>query len=228
MAGSFFVTRSFLLLVAASLLAISSGSASGDSGKLEAAGPFADKNGSEALRNAVEAKGHRVILSDGSILCEIWLRKQVTTKAKGDVAGAIYTELPESTLVGVISFPKDARDYRGQQVKAGSYTLRYTIHPADGNHLGISVYRDFLVLSPVSADQSPEASFKFEDLMKLSARTLGSVHPSPISLVSPEGLKSVPGVETNDHGNLVFAARIKTQSGAEMPIAFVVKGEAEQ
>ncbi|HYP28102.1 MAG TPA: hypothetical protein VE262_15410, partial [Blastocatellia bacterium] len=115
-----------------------------------------------------------------------------------------------------------------QQVKAGAYTLRYALHPADGNHLGISVYRDFLVMSPVGADQNPDAALKFDELMKLSAKTLGSVHPSPISLVSPEGLKNSPGVETNDHGNLVFVARVKTQSGADMPIAFVVKGEAEQ
>lgn len=220
--------RSFKLLSILLLLAAAPFGAAADSGKLEATGAFTDQAASEALRNAVEPKGHRVILSDGTTLCDIWLRKQVTTKAKGDLAGAIYTELPESALVGVISFPKDARDYRGQQVKAGAYTLRYTVHPADGNHLGISVYRDFLVLSPVSADQNPDAVLKFEELMKLSAKTLGSVHPSPISLVSPGGMKNAPGVETNDHGNLVFAGRIKTQSGAEMPVAFVVKGEAEQ
>jgi len=228
MSGSFSVARSFKLLAALVLFTTGSAIASAHSGKLEATGAFADQTASEALRNAVEAKGHRVILSDGSILCDIWLRKQVGTKGKGDLAGAIYTELPESALVGVISFPKDTHDYRGQQVKAGSYTLRYTVHPADGNHLGISAYRDFLVLSPVNADQNPDAVLKFDELMKLSARTLGSVHPSPLSLVSAQGVKTVPGVETNDHGNLVFAARIKTQAGAEMPLAFVVKGEAEQ
>lgn len=217
-----------MLLSILFLLVVASPGASANEGKLEAAGAFTDQAASEALRNAVEPKGHRVVMKDGSTLCDIWLRKQVATKAKGDVSGAIYTELPDSALVGVISFPKDARDYRGQQVKAGAYTLRYALHPADGNHLGISVYRDFLVMSPVGADQNPDAALKFDELMKLSAKTLGSVHPSPISLVSPEGLKNSPGVETNDHGNLVFVARVKTQSGADMPIAFVVKGEAEQ
>jgi hypothetical protein len=210
------------------LLALAPVGAAADGDKLEAAGAFADQSASEALRSSLEPKGHRVVLGDGTTLCEIWLRKQIPTRARASVAGAFYTELPESAFVGVISFPKGARDYRGQQVKAGAYTLRYTVHPSDGNHLGISVYRDFLVLSPVGADENPGAVLNFEELMKLSAKTLGSVHPSPISLVSPEGLKSVPGVATNDHGNLIFAARVKTEAGSEMPIAFVVKGQAEQ
>lgn len=193
--------------------------------KVEEIGAFADQDASEALRKALEPKGYRVTL-DGGAYCDIWLRGKVPTQAKTDVSGAIYTEIPETAVVGVISFAKDTTDFRGQAVKAGAYTLRYALHPADGNHMGISAYRDFLLLVPVAADQNPDTTFKFDELMKMSARASGTNHPAPIDLVSPEG--RAPGVSKGDHEHTVFAGKLKTQAGKELPIAFVIKGVAEQ
>src|SRR5262249_16624520 len=128
-------------------------------------------------------------------------------------------------LVGVINFPKGARDYRGQAIKPGAYTLRYAVHPADGNHLGISPIRDFLMMIPIAVDQNPDATFKFEELAKMSGKASGTNHPGILSLVSPES--KGPSVSTNEHGNLVLSAAIKAASGA-MPFAVIVKGIAEQ
>ena len=197
-----------------------------EEGKLEPTGAFADSSASEALKKVLEPKGHRVTLSDGTVLCEIWLSTAVTT-GKNDAQGAGYTWLPESTLVGVITFPKAATDFRKQNIKAGSYTLRSALNPVDGNHLGISPIRDFLLLTPVAADLDPTAKYKFEDLTEMSRKTTGSNHPSPMSLVSPDGISTWPSLFEDENRHLVFAARVKT-SGTESPIAFVVKGVAEQ
>ena len=197
-------------------------------GKLDQVGAFSDPGASESVKSGLEEKGFRVILADGAPLCDIWLRRSLPLRSKTDVPGAIYTEIPDSSFIGVISFPKPTTDFRGQAVKAGTYTVRYSLHPTDGNHMGISPVRDFLVLVPVAADQDANARIKFEDLMKLSSKTVGANHPAPLSLVSAEGISSVPGVSQNDHGHVVFAAKIKTASGAEKPIAFIVKGIAEQ
>jgi hypothetical protein len=142
--------------------------------------------------------------------------------------GATYTEIADSALLGVLSFPKGGKDFRGQAIKPGAYTLRYALHPTDGNHMGISPYRDFLLLVPVASDQSADAQIKFEDLMKMSAKSSGTNHASPLSLVAPEGKTDSPAVTENEHGHVVFSAKIKTASGAELPIAFIVKGVAEQ
>ncbi|HEV8482428.1 MAG TPA: hypothetical protein VGV87_02625 [Blastocatellia bacterium] len=213
-----------LLLVVAAL----SLSASAQGSKVETIGAFADQGASESVRSALEAKGYRVTSADGSIVCEIWLRSAVPTQPKKDVSGAIYTELGDATVVGVVSLPKGGNDYRGQGIKSGVYTLRYALHPTDGNHMGISTYRDFLLLVPVAADPDVSATFKFEDLAKMSAKSAGTNHPTPFSLVSPEAAKSAPSVSENEHGHLVFAAKLKTRGGGEMPIAFIVKGIAEQ
>src|SRR2546430_15839882 len=82
----------------------------------------------------------RISFADGAY-CDIWLRAAVPG-GKTDAAGAVYTWIGDSTLIGVITFARATTDFRGQSVKPGSYTLRYAVHPADGNHLGISPIRD--------------------------------------------------------------------------------------
>jgi hypothetical protein len=200
-------------------------SARADGGKVESIGPFADQSASESVRKSFEPKGYRVTLADGTPLCEIWLRNGVPA-AKSE-AGTAYAKLGDSSLVGAISFLKDASDFRGQAIKAGVYTLRHALHPADGNHLGISQVRDFLLLTPVTVDQNADAEYKFEELAKMSAKASGTNHPAVLSLVLSES-KPAPALVENEHGHLVFVTKIRMQQGAEMPIAFVLKGVAEQ
>jgi hypothetical protein len=197
-----------------------------DGGKIESVGAFSDQGASESVRKALEPKGSRVTLPDGTVVCEIWLRTAIPV-GKTEAPGAVYKSLSESSLIGVITFAKPASDFRGQSVKPGAYTLRYALHPADGNHLGISPVRDFLLLIPIAVDQNADAQYKFEELVKMSAKASGTNHPAVISLVSPEG-RPAPALVENEHGHLVFATKIKAQSGADVPVAFVVKGVAEQ
>jgi hypothetical protein len=140
--------------------------------------------------------------------------------------GAVYTTLGESVLVGVIRFARATTDFRGQAVKPGVYTLRYAVHPADGNHLGISPIRDFLALVPIAMDPNPDAQPKFEELMKMSAKVAGTNHPAVISLVQAEG-GAAPKLD-QEGSHVIFSTKIKSQSGSDVPIAFVVKGIAEQ
>lgn len=213
------------LIVLILAIAISSFAANG---KVEPIDAFSDQSAPESIKKSLEAKGSRVTLTDGAIVCEIWLRSGLASGSKSETQGAAYTGLSVSAMVGVINFPKTSSDFRGQAIKAGAYTMRYAVHPLDGNHLGISPIRDFLVLIPVSADQNPETEYKFDDLMKMSMKASGTNHPAVISLASADPNQSPPSVSENEHGHLIFAAKLKTQSAAEMTIAFVVKGRAEQ
>jgi len=209
------------LLIVALLL---SASALGQGSKLEATGALADPGASDALKKALDSKGTRITVGDGPY-CDIWLRAALPA-GKSDAQGAVYTSLGESVLVGVITFAKPTTDFRGQAVKAGTYTLRYAVHPADGNHLGISPIRDFLAMVPIAMDQNPDAQPKFEDLMKMSAKVAGTNHPAIISLIQPDG-SSTPKV-SQEGSHVIFSTSIKTQSGAAMPIGFIVKGIVEQ
>jgi hypothetical protein len=195
-------------------------------GKIETLGGFTDSSVSEAVKKAIDSKGYRIILDDDSVLCEIWLRKNVPEQAKKDTSGALYSQLAESTLVGVISFSQATTDYRGQAIKVGTYTLRYELMPNDGNHLGVAPNRDFLLLVPAASDADPDAAFKFDELLNLSRKATGTRHPGPLSLV--QGEAAAPAVSKDDEDHWIFSAGVKLASGGELPFALVVKGTAPQ
>jgi hypothetical protein len=219
------MSRRFLpLLIAIALIASASTFAADN--KIEQIGAYSESGASEALKKALDPKGWRLSLADGAY-CDIWLRASVAA-GKTDQPGAVYTSLGESTLIGAITFVKATTDFRGQSIKPGSYTLRYEIHPTDGNHMGISPIRDFLVMLPVTLDIDPDAKFKFEELTKSSTKVTGTNHPGVLSLVQIDAAPSVPKVEADESNHIVFSAALKSQSGSVIPIAFIVKGRAEQ
>jgi hypothetical protein len=197
------------------------------SGKVESIGPLTDGGVPEAVRQVVDSKGYRLIMDDPAPACEVWIRKGVPAQTKKDAEGVAYSQLAESTLVGVAHFPQAAADFRGHRIAAGFYTLRYELMPDDGNHLGAAPNRDFLLLIPAASDADPNATFKFQDLVAMSARTTGTKHPSPLSL-SPADSGTTPKILKDDQDHWIFSARIKLASGEELPFALVVKGTAQQ
>lgn len=110
---------------------------------------------------------------------------------KGSSAPA-WTDVEEGSFVGAVRISADFRDIRGRIVKPGVYTLRYGIQPENGDHLGTSPYRDFLLLSPTSLDTDP-APRGHNGTVDVSKRTVGGSHPAPLSLdppVTADGLLS--------------------------------------
>ena len=196
------------------------------SGKIENLGSLTESSVPDAIRQTLEAKGYRVLLDDGSAVCELWLRKGVPAQPKKDSADVIYTQLAESTLIGVLHLPKAGSDFRGQAIPAGFYTLRYALIPDDGNHLGVAPNRDFLLLLPAASDADPNALFKFQDLVALSRTATGTKHPGPLSLVAPAG--NGRGISKDNQDHWVFAASLKLASGEDLPLSLVVKGTAQQ
>jgi hypothetical protein len=190
------------------------------SGKVESVGALTEASVPETIRGALEPQGYRVTLADGSTV-ELWLRKQVPS-GKGD---GIYS-IAESALVGVIHFSKATQDYRGQALPAGYYNLRYELQPSDGDHLGTSPTRDFLLLIPPASDADPEKTYKFEEIVALSRRIPGGRHPAPLNMPAATG-KTAPSVFDDDEGRTALVAKMKTSAG-DVTFALVVQGSAPQ
>ena len=134
----------------------------------------------------LEKTGYRVLLPNGSAACEIWFRKSLPIADKPIAEGAAY-RFAESELIGVVRFAKVTADFRGQQIKAGSYTMRYELSPNDGNHLGVSVNRDFVLVLPLDVDKDPQATYNLDQLVALSSQASRTQHAAPMALVSPGG-----------------------------------------
>ena len=216
-------TRKFsalFLLVLSSLLAAAQA-------KLEKIPSLSDASVPGAIRAALDAGGSRLVRPDGSVLCEIWLRKSLPVGRVAAAKGAAYPEMSESALLGVISFPNGGKDFRGQAVKPGLYTMRYELLPEDGNHLGVAPTRDFVLLLAASAETDPSAQYDFAQLVKLSALAAETNHPAAFVLLAPE-TGDVPRTYQNPDGFQVFAGAIHTDGGKNVPIALVVKGQTEQ
>lgn len=195
-------------------------------GKVESLGALTDSSVADSVRSGLENKGYRITLEDGSVACELWFMKGIAGQSK-EVAGAVYSELAESTLVGVLHFSQPGSDYRGQPIASGYYTLRYELLPNDGNHLGAAANRDFLLLVPAAADKDPATNPKPAEVIELSRKASGTHHPAPLSLVQPDNSPS-PSVTKAEEDHWIFTGTTKLASGREMTIALVVKGQAQQ
>lgn len=210
----------FLLLLAFSSIAFA------EDYKVESIGALTEAKVAEAMRKAVEEKGLRVVDAKGKAICEIWFRKDIPT-GKDDIPGAIFSQIPEGTFMGVINFPANTNDFRGQGVKAGWYTLRSALILQDGNHLGVSPARDFFLICPAADDKDPDTAMKMDELLKLSRAAIGSGHPSPWYFqAATSAEKDLPRIVKNEHEHIILETRLTTKSGP-LAIGLIVVGRTE-
>lgn len=175
-----------------------------------------------ALASRLDPQGAEVS-SGGSPLCNVWVLKSVATvPSTSSEPDILYGNLQVGELVGVMQVLAPAEDFRHQKVQPGVYTLRYGQIPQDGNHMGVSQYRDFLLLGPVAADTKPDAVLGFDDLVALSRKTLTSGHPAVLSLIpANSSVKTPPAVFNDDSGDEVVQFDLPEQ-GAAKPMALVI------
>lgn len=204
--------RPALLSAVALALAVASGPSAHAAGKVETIGAFSG-TAPDWVKAALEPQGYRATLSDGTVANEVWFRKD-------------FPGLNTSALVGVITFPKDGQDFRGQKVNAGTYTLRYAKIPEDGDHLGASPTPTFALLIPIANDDSAAENLTFKQVAKMSAKTSGTNHPAPMNLADVSAQKEFPAVATNGMGHEVLFVKLKGAAG-EVPLGLVVKGRTE-
>lgn len=179
----------------------------------------------------------RASLAPGSInvtgpngpYCEIWLRKDIPAAATANSAlGVTYGALVDGSLIGAIHIDVAVKDFRNQAIQPGTYTLRYGLQPVDGNHQGVSDYRDYLLLGPPDADTAT-ANLADNDMYAMSRKASRAGHPSVWSLVpgdsAPAALPGVSHDTSNGFWIVFFKAPV---GGASVTLGLVIFGHAEQ
>ena len=189
-------------------------------------GPFKVAPGKDAPPAALAAPIKDALAPDGLTLTDasgkphakLWLRKAVPASAKpGAPNGAIlFPFLGEGELLGVVEMTAEGHDARDQSVAPGVYTLRYGLQPVNGDHLGVSPNRDYLLLLPAAKDQSA-APLEKKPLEKTSAEAAGSNHPAIHFLVAAPKGKAEPSVIHDE---------MKNFWGVVLPLSVTVKGAA--
>lgn len=185
------------------------------------------------VRETLAQDGVRIVGSEGPLL-DLWLRSPLPLVAeKSRAPGVAYPALEEGTLAGVLRVHRRHGDYRKQQIPPGVYTLRYARHPVNGAHMGVSAYRDFLLLLQASDDSDP-AVLPYGVVVALSSKASGTGHPSTWGLVEPEDdPETMPGlVHWGDEGLWMLYVKVSARSSGgsshELSLVLVVAGHAPE
>lgn len=175
---------------------------------------------SAALAPALSKEGVQVLKEDGSVLCEMWF---VTALPSGGAAeeSASFAGTPHGALLGVARFPTRHSDRRGQTIKPGVYSMRYSLFPLNGDHQGVSPQRDFILFVPVAIDTNAAVRPDYETLMNMSRKASGTPHPLVLSFWKDES-GAAPGIEAAGDSDRILHTRI----GA-VPAAIIVAGRYE-
>ncbi len=178
------------------LLAASRGAAGQEALKVESRKQAPPTAVSTEITGALEGQSIRIQDDKGEPFAEIWLRRATpgTDKPTGPKGAIQFPFLADGELLGVLEFAREGHDYRDQPVPKGVYTMRYGLQPVNGDHLGVSTYRDYILLLPATRDKglAPPARKQLEER---SSEAAGTNHPASfLLLMAPPGSKPEPAV----------------------------------
>lgn len=173
-----------------------------------------------AFASALQPQGVKILGPGGSVYCEVWFRTKLPAGPKS-TDDAVTLSIPQGTLLGVIRFAEAAQDRRGQPLKAGTYTMRYSQYPVNGDHQGVAPQRDFALLVRAGDDTDPSATPAFDALVALSAKASGTPHPAVLSIRNSSSDKFPNFSKQNDHDWV-----LDTKVG-DLPISIILAGKVE-
>jgi hypothetical protein len=216
-------------LAAATLLFAAPISFAADKLTVKVADADPPKDLGDAVRAVLDNKAMTVSDDKGKVICTVWARKSLESKATAEQAkaGLKYAQVEETTVVGAVQFPEDWRDYRKQKIKPGVYTLRLSMQPEDGDHQGTAPFNDFCLLAPAALDKAPDL-MEVKDMHELSAKTIGRKHPAMMLLFPNPKPAEAPAVEAKPKDHWVLSYRIPATAGDQkthLGFSLVVVGE---
>jgi hypothetical protein len=222
-------SRLLLLFLAFSVLTVATASAAPGVKTLEKSPPGVAKK----IAALLDKEGYEVSGEDKTV-CRIWFVKNVNVDADFKPKLSVKYPFKPGELVGVLQVAEKSgfTDFRAAELAAGTYTLRYGQQPQDGNHIGTSATRDFLLAVPAKKDTSPEPMASADELNQKSAEASGSAHPAILSMLPVEKAGEKPQLtHDEDHDfwiltlNISVKAKDKTK---DLPIRFVVIGHSDE
>lgn len=184
-------------------------------------GPAVPDGVPDAVKELVRAEGIAVKNPEGKVTAQYWTREKPFEGTPAAGFGIRMETIPEGALIALANFPDGDSDYREQPIPAGLYTVRFSLHPEDGNHMGVASSRDFAVLTPVDKDTEPAKNFPFDQLVELT-KLVGNAHPTIVRLEMAE-TSDTPNLREGEAEHWILELDV-----AGEPVGFVVHGHSEE
>ena len=118
------------------------------------------------------------------------------------------------------------KEIRGKTVTPGVYTLRFALQPQNGDHLGVSPFREYLLISPAAADTDAKP-LGFDGVVAISKQTTGASHPAALSLDPPVASAAPLSTYTNEMDLKGIVFEVKTAAGGSLKFGLILLGVIE-
>lgn len=187
---------------------------------------------SQQIVDQLAPKALRIKKGASRTLCEIWLCKSWPVKADFNPTAELLYPLKVGELLGVARYRNKGSDFRDQEIAKGVYTIRYAKQPEDGNHIGTSDTRDFLLLLRAE-DDTESAPLDEQEMIDRSIEAADTAHPAMLSLLASDDDddQALPAIYHDQERDLwIVRASNKSRAGektAELIIEFVVVGHTD-
>ncbi len=176
-------------------------------------------------------EGITVVGPDGPV-CDIWFGKDISVPAEFNPTLTVKYPFASGQFLGALRVHASGgfTDFRGQELNAGLYTLRYGRQPEDGNHIGTSETYDFLLALPTNIDDGTGVISNEDELSEKSGQAAGSTHPAILSMLPTEKKPEKPELEHDSNHDFWIATlpcQVKRGDKADsLALRFVVVGRA--
>lgn len=185
---------------------------------------------SDSIADGLTDEGFRV-LRKGRPFCDVWLLEELPAKEGFTPTLSVLYPFEPGKLLGVIHYHRRGGDFRDQDIDKGVYTLRYAQQPVDGNHVGTSDTRDFILLSLAEDDEEADP-VESETLNERSADAAQSAHPCMLSMLRTADDANPEAVMVHDKDRELWSVQVPVVTSAapdeELIMTFVVSGYAEE
>ncbi|MBK5295794.1 MAG: hypothetical protein JJE40_01475 [Vicinamibacteria bacterium] len=167
-----------------------------------------------------------VTVTAGTTKLEFWWVKSLPLR-DGASGAPSWSDVPDGSLVGALRLGATWTDIRGYTVRPGVYTLRFALQPQNGDHVGISPNREFLLPAPAADDMTLEP-VGYDGAVALASKSSRRAHPASISIDPPGSTARPLSAATNDLGHQIVIVSVPTSAGTPLTFGLVVEGTIDQ
>lgn len=167
-----------------------------------------------------------VTVTAGTTKLEFWWVRSLHLR-DGASGAPSWSDVPDGSLVGALRLGATWTDIRGYTVRPGVYTLRFALQPQNGDHMGISPNREFLLPAPAADDMALDP-VGYDGAVALATKSSRRAHPASIGIDPPSSTARPLSAATNDLGHQVVIVSVPTSAGTPLTFGLVVEGTIDQ